>query len=151
MIRTWPLVSATVPERPVEDVVLYRLLAEHPDLVGVSVELADEPSARTPPWVRVAVTRHLERPRSGETTPVAALDVFTEDGLSAAELASTITALWPTLSRIQVPGEAFVSGAWVELEPFRLPASDTSAAGADLARFHLEVGLRIHPPLTSGA
>lgn len=142
------LPQATDPGRPLADVVFYRLLTEHPALtgLGLTVDLEHEPSTRTPPWVRVGVVRRLERTRPGEETPIAALDVFDVEHLKAADLAATIARVWPYLKKVRIESEAaFVSGAWVEVEPFRLSEPDDSGTGEGVARFHLEVGIRLHP------
>ncbi len=130
---------------PAADVLFYRILKEHPELPDFSVEFGSEPSRRTPPWVRVAVVRYLEPHSRGESTPIASLDVYAEDGLAAGDIARSISTAWPYLKKVTVPGEGYVSGAWVEVEAYRLDEPADAENASPLARFHLEVGLRIHP------
>lgn len=153
MTTFWPPESAPeVPAHPLPDVAFYRLIAEHPSLAsyGLTVDFSEEPSARVVPWLRIYTVRYLEMSRPGESTPIASVDVYAATHLDAAEIAGRIAALWPLLRKVEIPGEAYVSGAWVDVEPYRLSEPDPDGSGEVPARYHLEVGLRLHPS-TSGA
>lgn len=155
MTFTYPEIALppdNAPGRPVADLIAYWLLKAHPLLTGIGdIEFADDPSARVSPWVRIGVSHYLEAPRPGESTPIVAVDVYADDALAASDNAELIARVWPYIKKVTIADEhAYVSGAWVEVEPYRLPEPDESSTGAKLARYHLEVGFRLHPD-TQGA
>lgn len=147
----WPVAEIPTVDAPLADVVLYRVLNEHPALAefGLTVDLPEQPSERALPWLRAGVTRYLEPSRPGEQTPIGSIDVYAESLLDAAVIAARIASIWPLLRKVEIPGEGFISGAWVETDPYILPEPDPSGTGEAPARYHLEVGLRLHPS-TSG-
>ena len=149
MTTTWPVILPALGDGPLADVVAYRLLSEHPALAeyGLTVDFANDPSTRTTPWLRVQTVRYLEAARPGESTPVISIDVYADTALDAAEIAARIAAVWPLLRKVNMTGEGYVSGAWVEVEPVRLDEPVESSSGETVARYHVEVGLRLHPPL----
>ena len=134
--------------RPLGDLVVYWVLKEHPALAdrNLTLEFGDDPSSRVPPWVRVSLVRYLEPSSPGEQTPIIALDVYDTDALAAGDTAQLIAAVWPYLKKVTVTNEsAYISGAWVEVDPYRLAEPDEASTGDDVARYHLEVGIRLHP------
>ena len=149
MTVTWPVVAATVPDRPLADVMAYRLLSEHPRLASydLTVDFTSDPSTRTIPWLRVQTVRYLESHRPGESTPVISIDVYGATALASAEIATRIATIWPLLTKVNMTDEGYISGAWVEVEPYRMDEPVEAASAETIARYHLEVGLRLHPPL----
>lgn len=142
------LPPAGYARRPSPDTVFFVLLRDHPALapLGLTVELAGAPSARTPPWVRSGVVRYLEAAAPGESTPISGVDVYAADPLAAQDAAATLATVWPYLKKVEIPSEgAYVSGAWVEVEPYLLAEPDETSTGDDLTRYHVELGLRLHP------
>lgn len=147
MTLLWPEAESPAVDAPLADVVLYRVLNEHPALAefGLTVDLPEQPSARALPWLRTGTVRYLEPSRPGEQTPIGGIDVYADSLLDAAVIAGRIAALWPLLRKVEIPGEGFISGAWVETDPYILAEPDLAGTGETPARYHLEVGLRLHP------
>lgn len=121
---------------PFPDPVVVALLVQHfGDEVGDRVSID---TVGLVPSLRVSNTGDREAPSNWERTPIFQVEVWHSSAFAAGTLATRIANEWPSIRRVNVAG-AFVSGAWVETNPRPLPADDT-----DLARYFLEVGLRLH-------
>ena len=134
--------------RPAVDPVFFLLLRDHPLLssYGLTIDFAQDLSTRTPPFLRFGVVRYLEPSVPGESTPICSVDVYAADRLAAGDIARALADAWPYLKKLAIPSEsAYVSGAWVELDPFLLEEPGQASTAEPLSRYHLEVGLRLHP------
>lgn len=121
---------------PFADPVVIALLVEHfGDAVGNRVSIDN---VATTPSLRVALVGDLEAPTLWERTPIFQVEVWADSAFEAGTLATRITNEWPSIRKVTAGG-AYVSGTWIESHPRPLPADDT-----DLARYFLEVGLRLH-------
>lgn len=121
---------------PFADPVVIALLVDRfSDAVGDRVSVSQ---VAGPPSLRVTLTGDLEAPTDWERTPIFQVEVWAVSEFEAGTLATRITNEWPQIRRVNAAG-AYVSGAWIESHPRPLPADDT-----DLARYILEVGLRLH-------
>lgn len=101
----------------------------------VSTELSD-----VLPALRVTLLP-AGTPKDWQWTTTYLVDAWAEDELDAGDLIARVRAAWPGLRGYVLDGGAFVSGAWVEMEPQWAGDRDT-----DLARYQITVSCHVHPP-----